>query len=30
MTSIKLDQLTFPLDTIQAQLKIHGIYSIPD
>lgn len=30
MTSIKFDQVTFPIDSIQAQLKVHGIYSIPD
>ena len=30
MASVKLDQLVFPIDTIQAQLKVQGIFSIPD
>jgi len=30
MTPVKIDQVTFPIDTIQAKLKIHGIYSLPD
>lgn len=29
MPSIKIDQLTFPVEKIQAKLHIHGIYAIP-
>ncbi len=30
MTSIKADQVTFPIENIHAKLKVHGIYAIPD
>jgi hypothetical protein len=30
MAAIKIDQVIFPIDSIQAKLKIHGIYSIPE
>ena len=30
MASIKTDQVTFPINSIQAKIKLHGIFSTPD
>jgi len=30
MTSVSIEKITFPIDKIQASLKIHGLYAIPE
>ncbi len=30
MSSMKIDQVVFPIDNIHAKLKVHGIYALPD
>lgn len=30
MASVSIEKVTFPIDRIQASLKVHGIYSTPD